>query len=202
MALRQIRIMGDEKLEKVCRPVKEITDRERELVRDMLDLAGPEHAETVREHARVDLTDLVEGGLLQFESVAFERNVSLASDIDRDVSVTGDASRLRRLVTTLLDNACKYVEEGGRIAVTLRQTARRIELHVHNTGTVIAEEDLPHVFDRFYRADKARTRSEGSYGLGLAIAREITEEHGGTITATSDETNGTTFTVTLPLRSS
>ena len=177
-------------------------ERMQELVRDMLDLAGPEHAETVREHARVDLTDLVEGGLLQFESVAFERNVSLASDIDRDVSVTGDASRLRRLVTTLLDNACKYVEEGGRIAVTLRQTARRIELHVHNTGTVIAEEDLPHVFDRFYRADKARTRSEGSYGLGLAIAREITEEHGGTITATSDETNGTTFTVTLPLRSS
>ena len=102
----------------------------------------------------------------------------------------------------LPENACKYVEEGGRIAVTLRQTARRIELHVHNTGTVIAEEDLPHVFDRFYRADKARTRSEGSYGLGLAIAREITEEHGGTITATSDETNGTTFTVTLPLRSS
>ena len=177
-------------------------ERMQELVRDMLDLAGPEHAETVREHARVDLTDLVEGGLLQFESVAFERNVSLASDIDRDVSVTGDASSLRRLVTTLLDNACKYVEEGGRIAVTLRQTARRIELHVHNTGTVIAEEDLPHVFDRFYRADKARTRSEGSYGLGLAIAREITEEHGGTITATSDETNGTTFTVTLPLRSS
>ena len=177
-------------------------ERMQELVRDMLDLARPEHAETVREHARVDLTDLVEGGLLQFESVAFERNVSLASDIDRDVSVTGDAARLRRLVTTLLDNACKYVEEGGRIAVTLRQTARRIELHVHNTGTVIAEEDLPHVFDRFYRADKARTRSEGSYGLGLAIAREIAEEHGGSIAAASDETNGTTFTVTLPLRSS
>ena len=177
-------------------------ERMQELVRDMLDLARPEHAETVREHARVDLTDLVEGGLLQFESVAFERNVSLASDIDRDVSVTGDAARLRRLVTTLLDNACKYVEKGGRIAVTLRQTARRIELHVHNTGTVIAEEDLPHVFDRFYRADKARTRSEGSYGLGLAIAREIAEEHGGSIAAASDETNGTTFTVALPLRSS
>ncbi len=177
-------------------------ERMQELVRDMLDLARPEHAETVRERARVDLTDLVEGGLLQFESVAFERNVSLASDIDRDVSVTGDAARLRRLVTTLLDNACKYVEKGGRIAVTLRQTARRIELHVHNTGTVIAEEDLPHVFDRFYRADKARTRSEGSYGLGLAIAREIAEEHGGSIAAASDETNGTTFTVALPLRSS
>ena len=148
-----------------------------ELVRDMLDLAGPEHAETVREHARVDLTDLVEGGLLQFESVAFERNVSLASDIDRDVSVTGDAARLRRLVTTLLDNACKYVEEGGRIAVTLRQTARRIELHVHNTGTVIAEEDLPHVFDRFYRADKARTRSEGSSFLSKAVHTNFSIYH-------------------------
>ena len=69
-------------------------------------------------------------------------------------------------------------------------------------GPGIPDAEKARVFDRFYRADKARTRSEGSYGLGLAIAREITEEHGGTITATSDETNGTTFTVTLPLRSS
>lgn len=173
-------------------------ERMQELVCDMLDLAKPGHAPS-QQHEPVDLTDLVEGVLLQFESVAFERHVALSAEIDRAVSVTGDATRLRRLTATLLDNACKYANEGGSIAVTLRQTVRHIELRVHNTGTAIAREDLPHVFDRFYRADKARTRATGSYGLGLAIAREIAKEHGGTIEAASEESTGTTFTVTLPL---
>lgn len=173
-------------------------ERMQELVCDMLDLAKPNHAPS-RQHGPVDLTDLVEGVLLQFESVAFERHVALSAEIDRAVSVTGDATRLRRLTATLLDNACKYADEGGSIAVTLRQTVRHIELSVHNTGAAIAGEDLPHVFDRFYRADKARTRATGSYGLGLAIAREIAEEHGGAIEAASEESAGTTFTVILPL---
>ena len=173
-------------------------ERMQELVCDMLDLAKPDHAPS-RQHEPVDLTDLVEGVLLQFESVAFERHVALSAKIDRAVNVTGDATRLRRLTATLLDNACKYTNEGGSIAVTLRQTVRRIELSVHNTGTAIAREDLPHVFDRFYRADKARTRATGSYGLGLAIVREIAKEHGGAIEAASEESAGTTFTVTLPL---
>ncbi len=73
-----------------------------------------------------------------------------------------------------------------------------MRLTVHNTGAIIAPEDLPHVFDRFYRADKARTRESGSYGLGLAIARDVAREHGGDIVATSAEGEGTTFTVTLP----
>ena len=173
-------------------------ERMQELVCDMLDLAKPGHAPS-RQHEPVDLTDLVEGVLLQFESVAFERHVALSAKIDRAVNVTGDAARLRRLTATLLDNACKYANEGGSIAVTLRQTVRHIELSVHNTGGAIAGEDLPHVFDRFYRADKARTRATGSYGLGLAIAREIAEEHGGSIEAASEESAGTTFTVILPL---
>lgn len=177
-------------------------ERMQELVRDMLDLARPEHAETVREHARVDLTDLVEGGLLQFESVAFERNVSLASDIDRDVSVTGDAARLRRLVTTLLDNACKYVEKGGRIAVTLRQTARRIELHVHNTGTVIAEEDLPACLRPLLPRRQGPHPLRGKLRPGACHRARNRRRAWGSIAAASDETNGTTFTVALPLRSS
>ena len=80
----------------------------------------------------------------------------------------------------------------------LRRTARQVELAVRNTGSAIAPEDLPHVFDRFYRADKARTCDDSGHGLGLAIARAIAEEHGGTLSAESDETSGTTFTLTLP----
>ena len=112
--------------------------------------------------------------------------------------VRGNAMRLRKLVGTLLDNACKYADDGGSVNVSLRQSVRRIELAVHNTGFAIAPEDLPHVFDRFYRADKARTRDESGYGLGLAIAHAIAEEHGGTLAAASDDERGTTFTLTLP----
>ncbi len=176
-------------------------ERMQELVCDMLDLAKPAAPGTpaARAFERIDLTDLVEGDLLQFESVAFERKIELNASIDPNVNVMGDPSRLHRLVSTLLDNACKYANEGGTVTAALRQTVRHVELSVRNTGSPIAPEDLPHVFDRFYRADKARTRTQGSYGLGLAIAREIVEEHGGSITATSTESEGTTFTVKLLL---
>lgn len=170
-----------------------------QLVGDLLLMARLDEGGTTPLHEQVDLTDLIEGDLLQFESVAFERNVTLSGNIDRNVSVQGDTTRLHRLATTLLDNACKYANDGGEVRVTLQQSIHHIELAVHNTGVPIAPEDLPHVFDRFYRADKARTHDEGSYGLGLAIARGIAEEHGGTITATSTEDAGTTFTVTLPI---
>ena len=146
---------------------------------------------------RLDLTDLVEGELLQFESVAFERKVELRSQLEPGVAVCGNAPLLRKLAGTLLDNACKYADEGGSVDTELRHTARQVELAVRNTGSAIAPEDLPHVFDRFYRADKARTCDDSGHGLGLAIARAIAEEHGGTLSAESDETSGTTLTLTL-----
>ena len=142
--------------------------------------------------------------MLQFESVAFELGVEIDDDIDEGVYVEGDAERLGRMVATLIDNACKYAGDGMSVDVTLRKTLpngmrEKAELKVHNDGPAIPEEDLPHVFDRFYRADKARTSSKGGYGLGLAIGQEIAHEHDGTIEVESSEADGTTFTVTLPL---
>lgn len=168
------------------------------LVGDLLLLAQVDEGAAPPPMERLDLTDLVEGELLQFESVAFERAVDLQSQLDESVMVRGNAMRLRKLVGTLLDNACKYADDGGSVNVSLRQSVRRIELAVHNTGFAIAPEDLPHVFDRFYRADKARTRDDSGYGLGLAIAHAIAEEHGGNLAAASDDERGTTFTLTLP----
>lgn len=178
-------------------------ERMQQLVGDLLLLARLDEGvgastENASASERIDLADLVEGDLLQFESVAFERNVDLESSLEAGVAVRGDASRLHRLVSTLIDNACKYADDGGGVDVKLRRTPQQVELSVHNTGPAIAADDLPHVFDRFYRADKARTRDDGSYGLGLAIARAVAEEHDGTIAVTSNDAQGTTFTVTLP----
>ncbi len=149
---------------------------------------------------KVDFSDLVEGELLQFESVAFERGVDLRSDIAEGIVLMGNEKRLQRLVMTLIDNACKYVDESGSIDVSLSAQGKRVKLSVRNTGAPISPEDLPHVFDRFYRADKARTSGKGGHGLGLAIAHSIAEEHGGSLEVTSTESEGTVFSATLPIK--
>lgn len=170
------------------------------LVNDMLDLARPEDAaHSQLELAPVDLSDMVEGDVLQFESVAFERGIALESELAPEVFVHGDVRRLQRLTSTLIDNACKYCADGGHVSVTLQEGPREARLIVRNDGAAISPEDLPHVFDRFYRADKARSGSTGGYGLGLAIAREVAREHGGEIAVSSTPQDGTSFTVTLPL---
>ncbi|HPE16356.1 MAG TPA: sensor histidine kinase, partial [Oscillospiraceae bacterium] len=108
-----------------------------------------------------------------------------------------DAGEMKQLTAVLLDNACKYAGEGGVVRLKLAREGERLCLSVFNTGERIPPEKLDHVFERFYRADEAR--SEGGYGLGLAIAQRIAENHGGRITAESGE-QGTTFTLTAPLK--
>jgi signal transduction histidine kinase len=97
----------------------------------------------------------------------------------------------------LLDNALKHTPEGGRVMISAKLHGSRVDLRVHDSGSGIAPEDLPHVFDRFYRADRARTEQDGS-GLGLAIGRWIAEAHGGHISAGNAPEGGAAFAVTLP----
>ena len=183
------------------------------LVGDMLDLARTPDPTVLRaSFAPVDLSDLAEGEALQFESVAFDREVTIDCHLEPSVRVEGDAARLQRLVGALIDNACKYAAPRTAVDVRVAGEGREAVLSVANHGALIAPEDLAHVFDRFFRADKARTRAladegasaSGGYGLGLAIAQGIAHEHGGAITAASaPEAPGspsgvTTFTVRLP----
>ena len=171
-----------------------------DLVNDMLFLAQSENAELETVRTEVDFSDLVQSSVLQFESVAFERGVMMDSDIAPGVTVIGESKSLARLVGTLVDNASKYANEGGQVDVQLKTQGSTCCLRVRNTGTPISAEDLPHLFDRFYRSDKARTRGDtGGFGLGLAIAKSIAEDHKGTISVTSKDPEGTTFAVTLPL---
>lgn len=172
-------------------------ERMQELVGDMLTLAQVE-ATGAASHEPVDFSDVVDGMVLQFESVAFERGVGVQADVAQGITVAGDRGQLEKLVRTLIDNACKYAAGSGGVDVALAAQGQRAVLTVRNDGPEISAEDLAHVFDRFYRSDKARTSSEGGFGLGLAIAKEIAEEHGGTIAVSSDSVHGTTFTVELP----
>ena len=177
------------------------------LVGDLLTLAKMDEEEAAAQSGaarpafeEVDLSDVIEGEVLQFESVAFERGVRLESQVEPGIELRGNEQRLRRLAGTLIDNACKYVDDGGAVDVALSRSGKQARLAVRNTGAPISPEDLPHVFDRFYRADKARTGGAGGHGLGLAIARAIAEEHGGALTASSTQAEGTAFTATLPLK--
>lgn len=172
--------------------------RMKKLVDDLLFLAKSDAVSTPVPHIRLDFSDLVWSSVLPFESIAFEQGVKLDSDIAPDVTVQGDMGQLRQVVAILLDNACKYAGEKGKVFVQLEAAQDKIRLRVNNTGEPILPDKLKHVFERFYRADASRAREKGGYGLGLAIAQSIVTAHKGSITAQSDAKNGTTFIVTLP----
>lgn len=182
----------------------EEVEQMQELVGDLLQLArADETAAGVSANAMrredIDLSELVESAALEFDAVAFERGCLLDAQVAEDVHITGDPEWIDRLTRILIDNACKYGEDGSTVAVTLDKVSGHPTLAVHNQGNPIDAEDLPHVFERFYRSDKARSREgEGGFGLGLAIAKGIADAHGGEISAESSVEEGTTFRVVFP----
>lgn len=173
------------------------TRRMSAMISDILQLARTNEAPELASREVLDLSELAYGAALPFESLCFERNRELDIRVEPDLYVRANSIALRQLISTLLDNASKYSNEGGKVFLCLRGESEKVILSVRNTGTPIPQESLPHIFDRFYRVDEARTRSEGSYGLGLAIAKKLTEDNGGKISVESSETDGNTFTCTF-----
>lgn len=170
--------------------------RMKALVEDMLTLARTENG-TNQVQSAVDLSDTVLESVLAFEPVAFESGRELSYDIQPGLETQGVAVQLRRLADILLDNAVKYAAAGTSIRLLLRRGGRNALLQVEDRGETIPAEKIPHLFDRFYRADESRAGGEG-FGLGLAIAQNIVKNHGGSIGCTSED-GVTRFTVTLPL---
>ncbi len=168
------------------------------LVGDLLFLARGDAAGPERPQGEADLSGVCGECVMSFEPVAFEAGLTLDSSLAPGVSVPGSGEELRRLCAILLDNACKYAPPGGRVTVTLAKGDKAV-LTVHNTGEAIPAEAQAHLFERFYRADAARNRERGGYGLGLAIAASIVERHRGRIAVRSAAGQGTAFIVTLPL---
>ncbi len=191
-------IKDDEGRLHAAQVIYEETERMGRLVRGLLDLAKLESGQVSMAREPVDLRSLLldcaEVFTLRAEQAAIRFTIRIPEDLP---TVVGDVARLDQAFTNLLDNAFKYTPAGGAVELDALPTAEgTVEVSITDTGKGIPPEDLPRVFTRFYRADKARS-ADGSTGLGLAIAREIVQAHGGTIRVASQVGHGTRFTVTL-----
>lgn len=182
--------------------MKDEVKRMSRLTGDLLTLARSGSPEYSFRRERFDYEPLAKQVAESMGAVAEEKGVKLHYEASGPLEVTGDPERLQQLLYILLDNAVKYTPEGGRVQVRLsagQGMGRALALSVADTGIGIAPEDQPRIFDRFYRADKARSRQSGGHGLGLSIARWIVEGHGGTVRVGSNPGEGAEFTVTLPI---
>ena len=166
------------------------------LIDDMLTLSAMDAAQRLPCREMVKLSGVVTKAALQMEAMAYDRGIQLETDVQADICVMGDADALLRVVSGLIENALKYEPENGRIRVALAARGKRAALTVQNFGACVAPEDLPHIFERFYRGDKARTAQQG-HGLGLAIIRRTVELMDGKIEVSSASDIGTIFTVTM-----
>ena len=170
------------------------------LVEQMLTLARADNNPMPSASAMeaVSLSDLATDCALAFEPVAFEAGKPLEYEIAPDLTVTGDRDKLRRLISILLDNAIKYGADGGTIRLKLQKSDRHAQLVVSNPGEPIPQDKLPHLFERFYRADDSRGEKSG-FGLGLSIAATVAQEHKASLRAESDW-DSTRFLFTISLR--
>jgi len=177
--------------------IKSETERMKTLTNDLLYLTQMDDARAEMLHVPFNASEAIESVVLTMEAVIFERSLSLDYEIEPGLTVTGSAERIKQVVMILLDNAIKYNRPEGSIVLSLRRQHGHIQLAVTNAGPGIPAEHLDKIFDRFYRTDASRSRKQGGYGLGLAIAKSIVEQHGGKIHAKSVPGETTTFTVQL-----
>ena len=174
-------------------------DRLIEMINTMLFISRTEAGVTQPERAEMDIAALVRDACRLFKAPAEEKGITLDGRGPERLALSGDIRLLQRMIGNLLDNAIKYTRANGRVDVAVRSPAGgRVEIEVRDTGPGISATDLPHVFERFYRGDPSR--SQTGAGLGLSFARAVARAHGGEITAASSPGDGSTFTVTLPVR--
>jgi len=201
MALLQI--FQPEDYMSLFRTIHTESERLGRLISDLLALARADEGQVQLEREIVRFDLLVEAVTATLEPLAAEYNVAMAVEAKEPVSVLGDEARLMQVVINLLENAILYTNAGGRVCVSVHSKNAHVYLIVHDTGIGIAPEHLPHIFDRFYRVDPARVRTEGgNSGLGLAIVDWTVKAHDGSIAVESQLGQGSTFTVVFPLYAS
>ncbi len=176
------------------------SDRLNRLIGDILELSKIESRRVPLMFSPVELDSFVGKTFTLLESEAAIRGIELCSKIENGLFVEADEDRLRQIVMNLLSNGINYTPDGGKVTLSIQAISDDyITIQISDTGIGIPKKDLPRIFERFYRVDKARSRSSGGTGLGLSIVKHLVELHKGTITVTSTTGVGTTFTITLPV---
>lgn len=169
------------------------------LINNLLLLATPGNKNVKDEHFFISLSELVNSFYEDILVLAENKQQKVLVRIDDNISITGDKVRIYQLLLNLADNAIKYTPDNGIIEITLSKEGSYALFTIKDNGIGIHDEHLPHVFERFYRVDKSRSRQSGGYGLGLAVCKTIVEAHKGLITLTSNTSGGTTVVVKLPV---
>lgn len=189
---------NQDEYEQAIRDMRKDALRMTRLLGDLLTLARADTGSEVFDMEKIRLDELVEDVTDSMSLLAEDRSILLEINPSTHVSVIGDRMRLTQLLVNLIENGIRYTPPGGIVTVSISDRDKWAEIRVLDTGCGIPEEHLPYIFERFYRVDNSRSRSEGSTGLGLSICRWIATAHGGEISARNRPGEGTEFTVRLP----
>ncbi len=174
-------------------------DRLNTLINDLLDLSHIESKEIAIKKEKFILANLVNEVMLGFRSQGKNKVIQLSSELPQDLEIFADKSKIEQVLTNLINNAIKYNKEKGFVRVYSEQLADKLKIVVEDSGSGIPIKDIPRIFERFYRVDKARSRELGGTGLGLSIVKHIVELHSGAVGVQSTEGIGSKFWFTLPL---
>lgn len=173
--------------------------RMKKLVTALLTLARTDSGQLLLSRKRVRVDMLADQIIAQMRPLADLKQIEIRQELEPELAMDADEERLHQLLAILLDNAIQYTPEGGKITVICCKQSGGLLLSVADTGIGLSKDELPHIFDRFYRGDKQRSRTDGGTGLGLSIAQWIVRQHGGRIRVESAIGEGTTFYIQLPL---
>ncbi|RAP77525.1 two-component system histidine kinase PnpS [Paenibacillus montanisoli] len=179
------------------------SDRLNRLIGDILELSKIESRRVPLQFSPVELSSFVQKTVELMRAEALQKQIRLSAKVEPDIYVEADEDRLRQIVMNLLSNGINYTPEGGSVSIVVEpvggENYESVRIHITDTGIGIPKKDLPRIFERFYRVDKARSRSSGGTGLGLSIVKHLVELHKGTITVDSLVGSGSTFTIELPV---
>ena len=178
---------------------KEI-DRLNRIVSDLLTLVRIDSGGMGLNLTEMSLNALLEEQVKRLLPLARENGIEINLEMKDELSIMADSVKLQQVIYNVIDNAIKYTPRGGEVETSLVRIGKKAVMRIADTGIGIPAEDLPHIFDRFYRVDKARSRATGGTGLGLSIVKQIVQQHGGDIRAESTEGAGTTFIIELPVQ--